>query len=202
MSKNQKIGGARYIGLCLGVIACLGLVLTLQSGTARANIFPNDAKTISTRFTGNVTNEILIPFSKRFSVLYVSFSNSSTDPSATISLDCGGVNLLYVKNMNTNSNFERFETRQCDDNLMITTTSMGVAVNTSIKAIYVNYNLALVPNYLITLASVSVPSEPLLTASASLLTTYGTMTAGDILIALLLFGLAMLNLLTIFLRKI
>lgn len=112
---------------------------------AQANIFPNDAETNYITFLGNKTDEIIIPISEgTYTILYFGYINSSTDPSATINLFCGSEQILDVKNMNTNSNLERFDMQKCASDILLTTTSMGVAVKTSIKIIYVKYDLALV----------------------------------------------------------
>ena len=187
------------------LILILILAGFLFATNTNANIFPNDAQTRYFSFLANQTNYNLLPVSGTITILYISYSNSSTDPTATINIICGTDTLLYVKNMNSNSDYDRFDTRKCTSNVLLTTTSMGAAVNTSIKIIYVPYDLTKVPTNMVVLASSSYPTEPLLSDIAStsldILPVYASMTAGDILIIICLFILIMLQLMMFFFRK-
>lgn len=182
MSKNQKIGVIRYVGLCSGLIASLGLVLTLGSGIVRANVFPNDAITTFVEVVGDVENQELLPASD-ITLLASVFDSSASNYLLTYS--CGST----VISQKTECAEQQFFNFRCKDGLFVTITG------SSGKSFFINF----------TYVDYDTTTRPILLASASAdipLTTYASMTAGDILIALLLFGLIMLSLLTIFLRKI
>jgi len=180
MSKNQKLGGARYIGLCLAVIALLAGIKT------QASVFPNDAITIFHEQTGEQTLELL-PIGEK-TILGVKMQQANTASGTKIY--CGST--LIAENLNKDYN-QDLMMKYCQDAITLKKTGQDTSF---LSLTYVPYRIASQPDmgsFSDSLASVS---------GIAPLKTFGFMTAGDILIALLLFGLIMLNLLTIFLRKI
>jgi len=180
MSKNEKIGGARYIGLCLAVIALLGATQTL------ANVFPNDAITIFHEQAGTQTLELLPTGEK--TILSVKMQQANIASGTKIY--CGSE--LIAENLNKDYN-QDLMSKYCSDAVFLEKIGQDISF---VSLTYVPYHIASKPDvgsFSDNLASVS---------GTAPLKTFGFMTAGDILLALLLFGVIMLNLLTIFLRKI
>jgi hypothetical protein len=180
LSKNQKIGGARYIGLALGVIALLGATQTL------ANVFPKEAVSVFIKVAGEQEFEWLA--SAERTILGVRMQQSG-GTSRTI-VFCGTEEIAQ----NWAKDYPQdLMQKYCNLPIKIKKTGDDTAF---ISLTYMPFDIATASdlgNFSDDLASVS---------GIAPLKTFGFMTAGDILIALLLFGLAMLNLLTIFLRKI
>jgi hypothetical protein len=102
MSKNEKIGGARYIGLALGVIALLAGVKTL------ANVFPNDAITIFYEQAGTQTLELL-PVGEK-TILSVKMQQANTASGTKIY--CGSK--LIAENLNKDYN-QDLMSKYCSD---------------------------------------------------------------------------------------
>ena len=191
----------KRLTICVSV-----LVAVLFCSNASASVFPNDAETAYYSFTSNVVNYPIITVpSANYTILYVSFSSSSGDAGGTISLGCGSIAILDVKNLNLNANFERFETRRCSSNVLLSTTSLGASVKTSVRLVYVKYDLTKVPTNMIVLASASFPTEPLLSSIASnsldILPVYASMTAGDLGIMIGLFAIVIILMLQMLWRK-
>jgi hypothetical protein len=181
----------------------LGLFIALQSN---ASVFPNDAKTAYYSFTGNLTNYILIPYTnKSNTILYVAYNVSTGDATATLNMSCGVTTLLAVKNFNYNANLDRFDSRVCTSDVLVSTVGLAVSAVSSVRVIYTNYDLTLVPSYQVVLASISIPLENTLdkisSKSLDILPVYSSMTAGDLAIILCLFVLIMLQFLMFFFRK-
>jgi hypothetical protein len=189
----------------LGVIACFGLILTLETGTARASIFPNNTIGAFVEVSdsgGTACPNILTATDHERTILYGTIRTTGANTGKMLA-----DSFVYLNNQN-NTIAESFAPYILPAQATLTCERANNKPF-SFRIAYVDYNLAtaITPSEIVGTIQVASTSHDLLlskTASGSSLplTTYGTMTAGDILIALLLFGLIMLNLLTIFLRKI
>jgi hypothetical protein len=188
----------------IGSVALVG-VLSLFINDSRASIFPNDAKTVYKDYVGDGSGlALLTKPSSLYSILYLSTLQNTNQTNARIRIYCGATVILDVSKAQVNTNIERFNTQLCNSDLTVTLDNQTGTDRTSVRVIYVSYDLTLVPNYMVTLASVSIPSEPLLSnlASGSIVPVYATMTAGDLIIALSLFALITLQILWIFFRQV
>jgi hypothetical protein len=185
------------------LVVLFGVLFSLQT---HASVFPNDAKTVYLEVAGNVTSQtILTKPSNSYSLLYLTTLTNTNEVNARIRLYCGASTILDVSKAQVNTNIERFTTQLCDSDLKLTTGNMNGTDRTSVRIVYLAYDLTTVPTNMVVLASVSFPSEPLLNSMASnspdILPVYATMTAGDLLIILGIFTLVVLMLLEMLWRK-
>ena len=192
MSKNQKIGGARYVGLCLAVIVTLGLVLTLESGTARA-VTPNTSNNWAD-FRGTTLHNITAQYA---SIIFDTDNNGSCE-----TIDLTGATQVAVSPKSSwlagtylingaslSLGFGMPDPSYQPRGLCLRYYSSGYYIE-PYAAFFYQANAMPTP-----------PPSEVLTATSSI-SVFATMTAGDMILAIMLFGLIMLSLLTIFLRKI
>jgi hypothetical protein len=186
LSKNQKIGGARYIGLCLAVIACCGLFLEATTGNAMVILDPNDPNFIGYPDSGSVFNAQCSQTSDYFAV-YI--SKSDPNPFSIPAIVCSYYPDTY-----------HFLTWQdyYDYIYGLGSASFLLEVPSSRSCDNLSYENCL--NYQPP-SPTPTPSGDILTASSSI-SVFSTATAGDMILAIMLFALIMLTLLQIFLRKI
>lgn len=200
MHKTKKI---KYAGLAVAVVALLGSIsgLVLE---AKANIFPNTTKSvfIETLATGGTTCGTLLEAVNHDRTLVYGTIRTNGANDGTILAD----GFVFLNNQG-NLISETLAPYILPANISLTCTRANNKPF-SFRVSYVDYNLSLIPDYQVSVASISVPvliqKEILLedVASDSIMTTYGTMTAGDMILAILLFIIIMLLLVKLFFSKI
>jgi hypothetical protein len=194
LSKNQKIGGARYIGLCLAVIATLGLVLTLETGIAKA-VTPSTSNNWAD-FSGTTLHNINANYA---SVIYDTDNNGLCETSDLTGATQVAVSpkaswlagSYFLNGASLSLGFNMPDPDYRDRGLCLRYNSSGNYFIEPTNAFFYNAGATPTPT----------PSGDILTASSSI-SVFSTATAGDMILAIMLFALIMLTLFQIFLRKI
>ena len=175
----------KKLNLVLTIAILLFLVIH-SPNFALANIFPNDAITIFSEQAGTQTVQLL-PIGKK-TILSIKMQQANTASGTKIY--CGSN--LIAENLEKDYN-QDLMSKYCPDAVFLEKTGQDTSF---VSLTYVPYNLANTPD-------VGSFNNDLASASGTApLKTFGYMTAGDILIAILLFALIMLNLLVLFFKKI
>jgi len=203
MAKNaNKLAVASLILMIKRLTICfLVLAGVLFCPQTHASIFPNDAKTASLQVSGAGTacGTILTASPHDRTIVYAQISTRTGGDQNTIIIN----GISEYQNQN-NIFWYSFAPQTILANTIVSCTRVAGS-NVIFRISYTDYNLTLVPNYEVTLASVSIPSEPLLSdtpsGSLDIIPVYATMTAGDLGIMLGLFALVMLTLLAMLWRK-
>jgi len=185
-------------------IAILLFLVIHSPNFALANLFPNDTKSVFVETPdsgGTYCPNILDAADHERTLLYATISTTGANAGRILA-----GNFVYLNNQN-NTIAETFAPYILPAGVALTcqrANNKPFSFNVS----YVDYNLTkqITPAEIVgTIQIASTSHDQILddqVASNSPLTTYATMTAGDILIAILLFALIMLNLLVLFFKKI
>lgn len=175
------------------IIAIAGF--SLIAGITHADVFPKDAQNVRNDLTGDATWTAFTPASGSvYTVLYESFNSSANNNGGTLTLQCGDVKTLQVNDFGQVHELERFKEAKCSNSLIATTAGLTGGKVTTVSVVFVPYNTAS--------KSSDMPDRLGVGLASASFTAYASVTAGDVLIILLLCALVMLQLFNIFRRHV
>jgi len=192
----------KKLNLVLTITILLFLVIH-SPNFALANLFPNDTQSVFVETPdsgGTYCPNILNAADHERTLLYATIRTTGANAGKILA-----GSFVYLNNQN-NTIAETFAPYILPAGVALTCERANNKPF-SFRVSYVDYNLTkqITPAEIVgTIQIASTSHDQILdqVASGSPLTTYATMTAGDILIAILLFALIMLNLLVLFFKKI
>ena len=186
------------------LIPLISAILFLGAGVVNASFFPNDTLCVYQDSTTG-SSGILLPAISTHTRTIV-YATIRALPQVEGRLFVNGVQFLYNVSAQDITSFAPVPI-PLNDNINYTKTNNK---EVAFRVCYVNYDLTLVPNNLVTIGSISFSNtvklastshDTVLTASTSV-QVYNTMTAGDMIMVLLFIGVIMLMLLNLFFHKV